>query len=183
MVDRRRRSFLAVCLAFGIVLACSANVDSRARLLDEECQKSTCTTEGNAKEVTGLTADSIGFRLGPGPGKVRIPLSTFTRVGSDSFRVQLLLAGAGAYRASLIQRTCSEGGGSCASETEIGSSSGGVSEDAEWRDSGSFSGASDTFSNFFVDVESLSTTERIDVIDVRYDTFDAVDCSVSAPGR
>lgn len=183
MVERRRRTALAVCVAFGVAAACSNNVDSRARLLDEECQKSTCATEGNAEEVTGLTADSIGFRLGPGPGKVRIPLSTFTRVGSDSFSVELLLAGAGPYRATLIQRTCSEGGGSCSSETELSSITGGATEEPEWRPGGTFSGSSDTFSNFFVDVESESTTERVDVIDVRYDTFDAVDCSVSTPGR
>jgi hypothetical protein len=183
MVDRRRRSFLAVFLAFGIGAACSSNVDSRARLLDEECQKSTCATEGNAKEVTGITADSIGFRLGPGPGKVRIPLDTFTRAGSDSFSVELLLAGAGPYRARLIQRTCSEGGGSCTSETEVSNITGGATEEADWRPGGSFSGSSDTFSNFFIDVESDSTTERVDVIDVRYDTFDAVECSVSTPGR
>lgn len=166
-----------------IAAACSANVDSRARLLDEECQKATCATEGNAEEVTGITADSIGFRLGPGVGKVTIPLSTFTRFGSDSFSVEVLVAGAGAFHARLMQRTCSEGGGSCAGATLVTDTSGGASEEPGWRPAGSFSGSSGTFSNFFLEIESESTTERVDVIDVRYDTFDAVECSVRAPGR
>lgn len=183
MVDLRRRRLLVVSATLGIAAACSSDVESRARLLDEECQKSTCATEGNAKEVTGVTADSIGFRLGPGVGKVTIPLSTFTRAGDDSFSVELLIAGAGPYRARLMQRTCSEGGGSCQTATEVAEVSGGATEEAGWRNAGSFAGSSDTFSNFFVEVETESSTERVDVIDVRYDTFDAIECSVGAVGR
>jgi hypothetical protein len=184
MAERRpRRLLLVACVTLGIAVACSADVESRARLLDEECQKFTCATEGNAKEVTGITADSIGFRLGPGVGKVTIPLSTFTRAGDDSFSVELLIAGAGPYQVRLMRRTCAEGGGSCNTAEEVSGLSGGATEEPGWRSAGSFSGSSDTFSNFFVEVETETTTERVDVIDVRYDTFDTIECSVSAVGR
>jgi hypothetical protein len=71
---------------------------SRARLLDDECQRAICPTEGAAELVSGITADSVGFRLGPGVGKVTIPLSTFTNAGDDSFSVELLMAGEGTYQ-------------------------------------------------------------------------------------
>jgi hypothetical protein len=181
MAERRRHALCGILLAMCVAAACSEDVDSRARLLDEECERATCATEGNAEQVTGITADSIGFRLGPGIGKLTIPLGTFSRAGTDSFSTELLLAGIGSYRVQLLQRACADAA-SCQA-TIVSESTGVVSEDPEWRFAGSFSGAGDTFSSFSIEIQTESTTERVDVIDVRYDAFQSVDCSVRAPGR
>ncbi len=184
MADRsRRRGGLASVLALFAVGSCSSTVDSRARLLDDECKDTPCATEGRAEEVTGITADSIGFRLGPGIGKVTIPLSTFSDLGSDSFSLELLIGGEGTYTARLMQTTCASDAAPCNTPQLITQVAGRASDTPSWRSAGSYSGSSSAFSGFYVEIESDPSASSVEVIDIRYDTFDSITCSVSAPGR
>jgi hypothetical protein len=84
------------------MLACSACFDFNyedvepddPRLLDRACNEiDACPTTGSAQRTTGITADSIGYRLGPGDGSVTITLAPVT--GAGSFVFELLLAGEG----------------------------------------------------------------------------------------
>jgi hypothetical protein len=180
--SRQRRFRLALLVALLTGAACGSDVESRARLLDDECKRAVCPVQGNAEEVTGITADSVGFRLGPGVGKVTIPLSTFTTAGDDSFSVELLIAGEGGYQARLLRETCGDSG-TCSGLQIISEISGRATDEPGWRNAGTYSGDADTFSNFVVELESDPGAEEIQLIDIRYDTFDTVECSVRAPGR
>jgi hypothetical protein len=54
----------------------------------------------------------------------------------------------------------------------------------DWVPSGAYySGSSgQTFRNFRLDVRVENDGSEVDIADVRYDTFDSIDCSVYAPG-
>jgi hypothetical protein len=162
----------AVC--FG---ACSDDVESQARLLDEACEGVPCQTTGSARQTTGITEDSVGFKLGPSPGTVTIPLPDFSEAGDDSFDVEVLVAGRGSYTGSLRQ-PCSSAG--C--NPVVDSTTASIPREYEWRSVGVFLGNKSTFQNFEVELEVAEGSE-LDLADVRYDTFDHVNCSVAVVGR
>ena len=83
--------------------ACSSNVESQTRLLDDACGGGECETSGAAQQVTGLTGDSIGYQLGPGPAKLDIPLPTFSDPTQDSFDAEVLAEGHGTLHARLLR--------------------------------------------------------------------------------
>lgn len=74
-------------------------VDSRIRMLDELCDQvlsngaPACELSGDARETTGITADTIGYRLGPGGGSLTIRLNAIDGTGysSGSFDIEVLV--------------------------------------------------------------------------------------------
>ena len=182
MAERRNvRWGLALVLA--LVLgqgACNTQVDSESRLLDEACAVDQCTTTGAARATTGLTSDSLAFQVGPGPGKVVIPLPAFSHAGDSSFRLEALVSGAATAR--LLRATCATDAGPCS--TQVVDTSILYAHDYDWQSVGNHStGSSSTsFSGFEVEIETTANQE-IAVVDLRYDTYDTVTCSVYAPGR
>jgi hypothetical protein len=84
------RPGVPVLVVIAALLACATPTPER--LLDEACRDKQCATTGSARETTGLTADSIGFELGPGPGSVTIPGG---RLQFASGQLELLVKGSG----------------------------------------------------------------------------------------
>jgi hypothetical protein len=81
-----------------------------------------------------------------------------------------------------MRNTCGDSG-SCTGPELITQTDGRATEEPGWRSAGVFSGSADTFTNFFVELESNPDAKEIQLLDIRYDTFDTVRCSVRAPGR
>jgi len=180
MVERKNVRARAVAILGGVIAAgaCTSQVDSQSRLIDEACAVEECTTTGNARATTGLTSDSLAFKIGPGPGKVVIPLPAFSHGGNSSFRLEALVSGAATAR--LLRSTCSSDAGACS--TQVQDSSSMYANVYDWEPVGSYSSSSTSFSGFAVEIETTGSQE-IAVIDLRYDTYDTVNCSVYAPGR
>jgi len=91
-----RRALLCALVVAMSILACDGAHDtnrSESRLLDEVCGGSNCTVSGSARRTTGPTGDSIGFKAGPDPGSISIPLSTPS--GYDQNIVEVLVSGHG----------------------------------------------------------------------------------------
>ena len=84
------------------LLACGT--PSPERLLDDACLDQQCATSGSARETSGLTADSIGFELGPGPGSVNIMVPALP--GSLGTGVELLLRGSGSVSVTIEKPDC-----------------------------------------------------------------------------
>jgi hypothetical protein len=136
---------------------------------------------GSAKQVSGITSDSVGFRLGPGPGKVVIPLPAFSSQGNDSFHVEVLAAGGGQLKTRLSQESC-DSSGSC-SLSEVDSASGTLRAEYEWVASGTFVGDKPPpgFVGFVLEAE-LDAPGDAEIADVRYERFDGIHCGVAVVG-
>jgi hypothetical protein len=93
-----RRLLFVTLTALAAFSACSDERDySESRLLDKLCAQGECTTSGSARQTQGLTADSIGFELGPAAGSVILPLrdDLLADFSSSSFSVEVLIQGLG----------------------------------------------------------------------------------------
>jgi hypothetical protein len=180
MAERKNLRARAAAIFAGVVAAgaCTSQVDSQSRLLDEACAVEECTTTGVARATTGLTSDSLAFDIGPGPGKVVIPLPAFSNGGDSSFRLEALVSGAATAR--LLRTSCSGDAGACSTQVEDSSSV--YANTYDWEPVGSYSSGSTSFNGFAVEIETTGN-QHIELIDLRYDTYDSVNCSVYAPGR
>lgn len=137
------------------------------RLLDRACGVAEgCPVTGSAKGTSGLTADSLGFVLGPGAGSVRVPFEL--QSGSGSVTLDVLLAGTGRLRVTSSSLGISR-------EFEL-------SDDYAWHSAeGHSSGTSEPPIEVILSVEADS---RAEVADLRATGIDHVgSCSVGAPGR
>lgn len=151
------------------LLGCSACFDftdpapGAPRLLDRVCSvPEDCTTSGSAERTTGITADSVGFRLGPGSGSVTITLVSTSGTGAGEFEV--LASGAGTLR--------------------VTSAALGVSEvfdlraDYDWY---RVTGEAGSTGNIVFDL-GVEGESRAEVADLRAKGLDHAGCSVAAPG-
>jgi hypothetical protein len=97
-------------------LACGQGpeIDSDARALDRACSGNACTVSGNTEATPVVAPGSTGFRLGPGPSEVAIPLAAFgtfqaqTEAQHTSFtdwRIHVLASGHGTFYARLNTST------------------------------------------------------------------------------
>lgn len=61
------------------------------------CASQACAVSGSARQTQGLTADSIGFQLGPGAGSVVFPLTpdVLPEFFSSRYTVEVLIKGEG----------------------------------------------------------------------------------------
>lgn len=162
---------------FAAVVVCTACFDVRdpasdePRLLDRACaSEDDCATTGSALRTTGITADSVGYRLGPDEGSVTIPLE---RIASDEFVFELLVTGEGAISVSSAGLGISE-------NLELGS-------DYDWkRVSGKIPSGSDagSFDNPFELTLAVSDGSHADIADIRAVGLDyPSSCAVRTPGR
>ena len=157
------------CLALGLLLSSagcgdfmesdSGATESQVRLIDR-CERNGCRTAGAVEMTTGITADSVGFVLGPGESSLVIELD----VASDSWtRREVLLRGEGVYFDGVRTDT---------TRTVAGQQ---APRDFQWR---SFSASSDRTIGIF----TADSSSRIEVADARYDEYQSITCSVVAPG-
>jgi len=70
---------------------------SKARLLDA-CEPSSCAINGSARSVSGITSDSQGFVIGPGPGRLRIDTGESGMQGGGSAMWFVLTEGRGSFQ-------------------------------------------------------------------------------------
>lgn len=102
MTERRRGLRRAALLAgVAAMVACSsynteAETHSNPRVLDRICRVHACVVEGKAVRTHGITDDSIGFHLGPGPGRLVIPVTNELELGE----VEALVTGTGSFAAN-----------------------------------------------------------------------------------
>lgn len=153
-------------LALGLLLSSAGCGDSgvresEVRLIDR-CEQSGCKTSGAVEMTTGITADSIGFVLGPGESSLVIQ---FFAVGPGSLtRREVLLRGEGVYFDGVPKETTPTVAGQQAPA------------DFEWR---SFSAPS----NGHIGIFTADSSSRIEVADARYDWDTSTNCiSMIAPG-
>lgn len=178
---RRVLSLLAIGIALHVAGACDNRVDSESRLLEESCAVEDCVTSGSARRTTALTSDSLAFKLGPGTGKLVIPIPAFSRPGDNSFRLEALVSGSATAR--LVRTSCAGETGPCTDDVVDTSTV--YANDYDWRDVGYFGSGSGTteFDGFRVEIET-SSSQELSLVDLRYDTYDTVvECSVYAPGQ
>ncbi len=179
-----RGRLLLLFSALAVAGACSSNVESRPRLLDESCGGGECTTSGAARQTTGLTADSLGYELGPGPAKLTIPLQSFSDPNHDAFDAEVLLEGHGTITGRLLQ------GDNCGTSPcdVVDEHTTVVPRQYDWVRVGTFvssSSGTQTFKNFFIEVEidDQHSSSELQLADIRYDSFDTIRCSTYTPGR
>lgn len=102
MTERPRGLRRAALLAgVAALVACSSynsetETHSDPRVLDRICRVHACTMEGKAVRTHGITDDSIGYHLGPGPGRLVIPVTYELERGD----VEVLVTGSGSFVAS-----------------------------------------------------------------------------------
>jgi hypothetical protein len=121
-VRRTRRALLLAVVVLGAPGACNGDnceegicvEESSARLLDEACRAGKavpCNVSGDAEETTGITEDSIGFRLGDKGGTLTIPLAALDTdvLVSGIFDVQVLVAASIEGASSELSATLSWG--------------------------------------------------------------------------
>jgi hypothetical protein len=87
---------------FGIETSCfngpDSQIDGSSRALDDACRSGHCALSGSAVITTGPTADTLGIRIGPGPGAATIDVSSRTPVSSSyEWHVEVLATGIGSY--------------------------------------------------------------------------------------
>jgi len=105
LATRLRRPLLLAVLGAASFGACGGDncddgictEESSARLLDLACgsgSKQSCKVSGDAEQVTGITEDTVGFRLGESGGTVIIPVDAIgtEMVLSGELAVQVLVA-------------------------------------------------------------------------------------------
>jgi len=139
-----------VLVLIAALLACATPTPER--LLDQTCREGRCKTTGSARETSGLTADSIGYELGPGPGSVTITVPGHN--ASTSADLEVLVKGSGSLVVSTGCTTCSH-----SIELHDG-----------WRwehVAGGFEGTEP----LTVVVETLDDTSRAALLDVRMNRF------------
>lgn len=172
MADRRfLLAFLALASA---ATACAFDLTTPQpedpRLIDRACPDETsCQTSGTAERTTGITGDSIGYRMGPMAGSVRIPLER--RNMGDDFSLAVLASGSGTLEVTLpsanVQRSLP------------------LSEDYEWLEvDGTFPSQS-TGSNDTVELTlRVGDGSSAEIADIRAHNLDHINaCSVSVVGR
>jgi hypothetical protein len=175
---------LLLVSALAVAGACTSNVESRPRLLDESCGGGECATSGAALQTTGLTADSIGYKLGAGPARLTIPLQSFSDLNHDAFNAEVLVEGHGTITGRLLQGDC-DGIGPCDVVDEHTLV---LPRQYDWVRVGTFvssSSGTQSFKDFFIQIEidDQHASSELELADIRYDSFDALHCSVYAPGR
>ena len=111
MVERSRRRFLAIVGPLAAYSACFApgplEHEGPSRVIDKACAADHCPMKGAAKRTSGITANAIGLRLGPGEGEVTIPLDKFFPVaGDNTWRYEVLVAGDGAFEFAYCATVC-----------------------------------------------------------------------------
>lgn len=94
----RRPVMLALVVALVWSAGCTMDLGSKpdVRALDSMCQGNACVTTGSARRTTGITADSVGYQLGPGAGSLRIP------VDGQAGGLSVLVRGKGNFYLSLV---------------------------------------------------------------------------------
>lgn len=106
MKRHRRTAWLTSVLLAGFG-ACAPAVPfdedySKSRLMDEVCSGDGCVLEGSARKVEGLTHDSLGFEIGPGPGRIVFPMTGYAVSGA---RVDVLIEGSGKTTSSSLSES------------------------------------------------------------------------------
>lgn len=140
------------------------------RLIDRACPNDvSCQTTGSAERTTGITGDSVGYRMGPSSGSVVIPLER-KNMGSE-FSLAVLASGSGTLEVSIsgsnVQRSIS------------------LSKDYEWVEvDGSFPSSSQNFEDTVELTLMVGDGQSAEIADIRAHNLDYVNsCSVSAVGR
>jgi hypothetical protein len=82
-----------------------------ARLLDRACSAPDgCTIAGDARRTSGLTSDSVGFRLEAGASlDVAVPTSSFAISGDDVWHDEVLVSGSGRITIACDGAPCGDG--------------------------------------------------------------------------
>ncbi len=137
-----------------VILALLACASTPERLLDQTCTEQRCQTTGSAHETSGLTGDSLGFEIGPGPGSVAIPVHH--NVLTDG-PLELLLKGSG----SLVVTIGPEGCTNCSSQSIE------LNQGWTWESAGPISGFGLDGANFTLVVETLDDTSHAQLLDFR----------------
>ncbi|MFZ5893482.1 MAG: hypothetical protein ACOY0T_20645 [Myxococcota bacterium] len=99
-MKRWRRWVLLAGVVWGCFLACSpAEPDganySPARLLDRICADGGCIFEGSARQIRGITPDSLGVEIGRAPGKFSFSVEEYVQASADHVEVAILMRGEG----------------------------------------------------------------------------------------
>ena len=175
--ERRRHArgtVLGMALLIVVALfACKKATPSR--LLDTACNEGTCKTTGAERRTTGLTADSIGFQIGPGKGEVLIPIPMLNRPDDNAFDVTVLVQGTGTAQVTLRHTACTSGCG----ETSVA-----LGTDYRWAIAGSGRIGSGSIDALEVSVATSDASSHADVLDLRLDTsHESEGCSVSGARR
>ncbi|MBI5536084.1 MAG: hypothetical protein HY898_25410 [Deltaproteobacteria bacterium] len=73
------------------------------RLLDRACPSpKECMTTGSAQQTTGITADTNGYKFGPGAGTLRIPMQEAPTASRGPGYVDALVAGRGQFYMAFV---------------------------------------------------------------------------------
>jgi len=104
MADRPRRVHgSGVLVVLAALLACGTSPE-RGPLVETSCSNDNCQTTGSARRTTGLTADSVGFTIGPGLGT--LTLSNVEVRERGEYDVFALIRGSGFVRVSVDAQSC-----------------------------------------------------------------------------
>jgi hypothetical protein len=78
-----------------------------SRALDSACEHDACKVSGSARVIQGPTNDSHAIHLGPGPGRIDIPLAQIRpRQGDSIWSYEALMAGHGAVSSNACATSC-----------------------------------------------------------------------------
>jgi hypothetical protein len=144
--------------------------ETPSRYLDDVCRGDACVTTGSATRAPGVTSDTIGYRVGPGRGELRIPLHQLPRLYAPDhyarWAVAILVSGRGSFTSTGCPGArCADGGTRTRfnapddySWIELRSSDADVAGDAGDSDAR-------TDMDLQIDVDDGSV---IDIVDVRY---------------
>lgn len=127
MVDHRT----ALCAAALALLVSGCTVDDAdGRLIDRLCDpaladypqvsgSATCEISGDAFKTTGMTDNSLGYRLGPGGGALRVRLNALEAPWDPTWSLDVLAAAAPDH-SELLRRTLTWGscGPACPDDPE-----------------------------------------------------------------
>jgi hypothetical protein len=109
MADRFRIvATLGLCALFACAPDPHEPHPGEARLLDRACAASNaCVTTGDAQRTSGLTPDSVGFRLEAGASvDIAIPVTSYALNGDDVWHDEVLVAGTGTVTLSCGSVAC-----------------------------------------------------------------------------
>lgn len=166
-----------------MLLGCST--EPQVRVLDNICNpdldeyyygstgsSNACTVSGDARETTGVSADTIGFKLGPGTGSLHIRMNAIQAVYSSVWSLDVLAASA-RPEGSTIFRTITWG--SCASScpADPDDTEAALAEDFEWITMVTGETGAVQFSDPIPDDALLTFTGAdIDIVDIRLPGWD-----------